>query len=75
MYVSEWAIFRYKRLRYQLNRLKTQKGIDKYSKIEHYKNEFVTFRRFCDECEEYFSCVYVDGPTPYTIQEVFDYLS
>jgi len=75
MYVSDEVIYKFKTLKYQLNRLKTQKWADKYSKIEFYKNQYITFKRFCDEVEEYFSWMYRDEITPYTIQEVFDYLN
>ncbi len=67
-------ILRFRRLKYQLNRLKTRKWIDKYSKIEEYKNKYITFRRFCNECEEYFNRRYRDEVTDETIQEIFDNL-
>lgn len=74
MYVSDEALFRFKRLKYQLNRLKTRKGIDKYSNIESNKKKYITFNKFCNECENYFSYIFIDEPTSITIQEVFDYL-
>lgn len=75
MYCPDEVIFEFKKLKYQLNRIKTQKWVDKYNKIEFYQDQYITFRRFCDECEEYFSRMYQDEETPYTIQEVFDYLN
>lgn len=74
MYPEE-LIFRFKRLKYQLNRLKTQKWIDKYSKIEFNRKKYITFDRFCNECEDYFSRMYRDWEVEETIQEIFDKLN
>ena len=74
MYPEE-LILRFKRLKYQLNRLKTRKQIDKYSQIELNQNKYITFRRFCNECEEFFSRFYKDEPTDETVQEIFDKLN
>lgn len=59
----------------RFNRLKTTEGISKYSNIELEKNKYITFYRFCNECEEYFSRRYSDEPTEETIQEIFDKLN
>ena len=59
-------------LRDQYYRCKTSKWLDKYSKIEFYKREYKTFRRFCDDCEEYFWRRYRDEVTEETIQEIFE---
>lgn len=67
-------ILRFRRLKYQLNRLKTQKWIDKYSKIEEYKIKYITFRRFYNECQEYFERRYMNEETSETVQEIFDNL-
>lgn len=67
-------ILRFRRLKYQLNKLKSQKQIDKYSDIEWNQNQYITFKRFCNECEEYFSRRYCDTETEETIQEIFDKL-
>lgn len=42
-------------LRDQLYRCKTSKELDKYSKIEQLQNKYKTFRRFCNDIEEYHS--------------------
>lgn len=70
----EDLILRFRRVKYQLNRLKTQKQIDKYTAIEENKHKYVTFKRFCDECEDYFGWRYRDEVTDETIQEIFDNL-
>lgn len=57
-----------------MNRLKTQKQLDKYSDIEGNKREYITFQRFYNACEEYFSWRYQDGETEETVQEIFDNL-
>lgn len=75
MYYPEEVIFRFKRLKYQLNRLRSRKWIDKYSNIESYKNQYITFKRFCDEVQEFHNWFYINEPTPETIQEVFDNLN
>lgn len=36
------------------------------------KNKYTTFKKFCDECEEYFARRYESEATQETIQEVFD---
>ena len=59
-------------LRDQYYRLKTTKWADKYDKIEWEQKKYITFRRFCWACEDYFSWRYMDEPTPITIQEVFE---
>ena len=71
MYWS-WVYKSFIQLRKQLYKLKTQKQLDRYSKIEFYKKEYKTFRKFSEECEEYFWRRYQDEPTEETIQEVFD---
>ena len=75
MWYPDEVIFRFKRLKYQLNRLKTSKWAEKYSKIEFYRSKYITFRRFCDEVEEFHWWFYRDEPTSKSIQEVFDNLS
>jgi len=74
MYPGE-LILRFKRLKYQLNRLKTTKWADKYSKIELNRGKYITFNRFCNECEEFFERMYRDEVTDETIQEIFDNLN
>jgi len=74
MYPEE-LILRFKRLQYQLNRLKTTKWASVYSEIELNRNRYITFNRFCNECEEYFSRMYRDEVTDETIQEIFDKLN
>lgn len=69
---SEWIYYSFIQLRKQFYKLKTRKWWDKYSKIELNKNKFKTFKRFCDECEDFFSRMYRDEVTPDSIQEVFD---
>lgn len=59
-------------LRDQFYRCKTQKELDKYSNIEMLQKDYITFRRFCNACEEYFSWRYRDEVTEETVQDVFD---
>lgn len=61
-------------LRKQFRRCRSQKGLDRYSKIEFLKNKYITFRRFCDECEKHFVHVYRFEPTQESVQNVFDKL-
>ena len=69
---SEDIYYTFQSLRDQLYRCKTTKWSDKYSKIEFEQRKYVTFRRFCWACEDYFSWRYRDEPTLVTVQEIFD---
>lgn len=68
-------ILRFNRLKYQLNRLKTWKQVNKYSDIEIHMRKYVTFQRFYNECEEYFARRYRDEITQETTQDIFDKLN
>lgn len=59
-------------LRDQYYRCKTQKEIDKYDNIEWLQWKYITFNRFCSDCEEYFWRRYQGEVTDETIQEVFE---
>ena len=59
-------------LRDQFYRCKTQKELDKYSNIEALQYKYITFKRFCNACEEYFWWRYIDEVTDETVQDVFD---
>jgi hypothetical protein len=62
----------FKQLRKQLYKLKSRKQLEKYSKIESNTKHYKTFRRFCDDVNEYFGRRYQDEPTDESIQEIFD---
>lgn len=55
-------------LRKQVYRVKTTDGHCRYSKIEAYKSQFRTYRKFCDEADAY---IY-ENSKDMTVQEVFD---
>lgn len=59
-------------LRKQYYKLKTWKWADKYSKIEFEQRKYITFKRFYNTCNEYFSRRYIDEPTQETCQDVFE---
>jgi len=67
---THWIYIAFVQLRKQFYKIKKNRNLDRYSRIESLKNEFITFRRFCDAIDEYNtiheSCVVV------WIQEVFD---
>lgn len=59
-------------LRDQLYRCKTNKWLDRYSKVEFYRGKFKTFQKFCYDVEEYFWRRYYDEVTEETIQDIFE---
>lgn len=58
-------------LRDQFYRCKTQKELDKYSKIEFYIKKYKTFSRFYNDCEDYFSRFYYWREIEETTQDIF----
>lgn len=50
---TQWIYNAFVQLRKQYYKLKTRDSIDRYTKIEFYKKDYKTFRRFCDEIDEF----------------------
>lgn len=64
--------FSFVQLRKQIYKIKKRKNLDRYTKIENYKSHYRTFKKFCNDVEEYFWRRYSNEPTEETIQEVFE---
>jgi len=49
---THWIYIAFVQLRKQFYKIKKNRNLDRYSRIESLKNEFITFRRFCDAIDE-----------------------
>jgi hypothetical protein len=58
----------FKPIKIWLDKLKTTKWYDKYTKVEDLAKKYVTFQRFVDEAQTYINTMHLDK----TVQEVFD---
>lgn len=74
MFITIELYFAFVQLRKQLYKLKTQKQLDKYSKIENYRKEYKTFDRFYNRVNDINNSMsFYDNPVEFSTQEYFDY--
>lgn len=69
MFINYEIYIAFVQLRKQYYKLKSQKQLDKYSKIEFYIKEYKTFRKFYDSTKSIID-IYEDSPN-FTTQDFF----